>query len=695
MDSFTATTSSPEIDPNTLQPTIRAIKDAKQAFEIIKSLEADNRERTKVQTRIMERYNAEAPVKQSELEAQGLAYKSNFSTKPLPQLIDKVAPRFVAVLKKMRFLTNSAFPEDMPGANAKTEAFRKEITGLCRNREGWNDFLSDIAQENSLFGFTSVACHDEATWFPKHHRQDSFFVPRGTGHSSASAQFYVAKEEFLLHELFQLIQDRGAAEIAGWDIPNTVEAINAAVPDSARSTQSDVERVYADLSRELAVGTSFSNGARTVTAFHFYATEVTGKISHYIVTAKEGKQLFAKEDRYDSMPDACRFFSFQHGNGKLHGSKGIGREVYKMAGSLDRARNEVVDRLQMAGKIIITCPEQQIKRFRMSVVGNAVIISDQFAVQQSRVDGAVEPFLKLDEFFTRLLDQIAGTTSPRANEGGERVTKAQIELEASREEEGRDNVMDRFLSQFVGMINMIQKRACDPRCAESDALAMQQRLLKVMSREELDFISKQPAAETVDDFSERERQAIILAAQEGRGNPLYNQKELERRKLTSQINAEFANAVLMPDNDPTMTAEQTREQLLENTLLAQGQAVPVSPRDDFQTHFAALEPLVTATAHSLVDNPANLNVFQALVTHASDHLKNALAAGADKNALQQPIALVQAWEQALTQISQHEAAAQQAGASAAPADPNAAPAPADAQPAQAPAPASAPASTQQ
>lgn len=652
-----ATISSPTIDAQTLQPTMRSIKDPAQAYEIIKSLEADNKERSKVATRIMERYNAEAPVKQSELEAQGLGYKSNFSTKPLPHLIDKVAPRFTSVLKQMRYLTNSALPENHPGANVKTEAFRKEITKLCRNREGWNDLLADISQENALFGFTSVACHDECTWFPKHHRQDGFFVPRGTGHSSGSAQFYVAKEEFLLHEIFRLIADRESAQFAGWNIENTVEAINAAVPENTKSGFSDTDRVYADLNRELAVGTSFSNGARTVPAYHFYATEISGKISHYIISAKDGKELFAKEDRYESMPDACRFFSFQHGNGKLHGSKGIGREVYKMAGALDRTRNEVVDRLQMAGKIIVSCEEREIKRFRMSVVGNAVIIPSQFAVSTTRVDGAVEPFLKLDEFFTKLLDQIAGTTSPRANEG-ERVTRAQVELEASREEEGRDNVMDRFLSQFVGMINMIQKRACDPRCSEPDALQMQQRLLEIMTPEELQAICTQPAAETVSDFSERERQAIILVAQEGRGNPLYNQKELERRKITSQVNAEFAEAVLMPDNDPTETAEQSRMQMLENGLLAQSQAVPVSPRDDFQAHFATLEPLATATANSLVDNPAALPVFKVCVAHANEHLQYALNSGVDKNSLQEQTAMIEAWVEYATQLEQHEAQVQ-------------------------------------
>lgn len=644
-----AAINSPQLDAQTLAPANRAIKNAAQAWEIVKAFESENSERNKVNARIMQKYNAERPHSQGELEAQGLAWKSNFSTKPLPHLIDKVAPRFSSAIKGMRYLTSAAFPDDVEGAAAKTEVFQKEITKTCRTREGWNDLISEVAQENALFGFTSVSWHDEYCWFPKHYRQDNFFVPRGTKHFAGSAQIYICREEFLLHELFEFLKDPAAAEIAGWNIQNTVDAINSATPDAIRSRNSDVERVYADLSRELTVGSSFTNGARAVVVYSVFVTEIDGKVTHYILADKEGKELFAKEDRFASMADVVAFFSFQHGNGKLHGSKGIGREVYAMAAALDRGRNEVVDRLQMAGKIVVSCDEKDIKRFRMSVLGNAIIIGSAYNISTSRVDGAVEPFLKLDSFITDLLDQIAGSASPKAIEG-ERVTKAAIELMAGREEERRDSVIERFLSQFVRMMNTVQKRMCSPTCTEQDAQEMQRRLLRHMSQEELDYISNQPAAETVADFSEQERQSIILVAQEGRGNPLYNQKALEHRKISAQLNSEFADSVLLPDNDPTQQAEQTRQQQLENQLLSQGQPVPVSPRDDFGAHLAALEPLVISTAESLVESLEPLPVFETLVAHANEHLQVALSYGADQKALAEPAAKIAAWTKDLANL---------------------------------------------
>jgi hypothetical protein len=687
----------PDIDPITLQPRLRAIKDAAQAYEIVRSLEHENRERVKIGARIMDRYNAERPQRQSDLEAQGLAWKANFSTKPLPYVIDKLAPRFLQAVEGMKFLTSSAFPENAPGAMEKTETFRREITKLCRTREGWTDLIADIAQEDALFGFTSVAWHDEYCWFPKHFRQDSFFVPHGTKHYASSAQIYVAKESYLLHEFWGLIQNPAEAEAYGWNITNSVKALNDAQPESTRNKFSDPERVYADLTRELTIGSSYASGARTVDCYHVFATEITGTVTHYIISNKDGKELFHRDDRFASMSDVTTFFSFQHGNGKLHGSKGVGRDIYNMAAALDKSRNETMDRLHMSGKVVFSCEEKQIKRFRMSVFGNAVIVSDAFKPQSARIDGAVEPYLQLDDFLSRLIDELVGATTGKPTmRTGDRVTRAEVEIEAGKDEERRDAVIARFLRQFVRMVSTIQRRACSPQCNEQDAVQMKQRLLEVMTEEEMIWISNQAAAETVADYSEQERQAVILASVEGRGHPLYNQKELEKRKLAAQVNEEFAEAVLLPDNDPTQAAEQTRQQMLENELIASGKEVPVSPRDNFEMHMTELEPLITSILQMLVEDGSVLPLAKSAVAHAQAHLQAAAVSGVDKQKIAQAEQVINQWVQ---QIAQIEALAQQAAAQgfdpngnplAPPAAPPGMPAPGGMPPMSAPAPSGAP-----
>ena len=537
-------------------------------------------------------------------------------------------PRFVQAAKSVRYVTASKLPDRFPNAAFKTERFRDEITKACRGRDGWDDLLDDIAHENVLFGYTSAVWSDSYSWFPRAFGQDALLVPSNTKHTASSCQVLCVRESFLAHTLFEVIQNREAAKIAGWIVPEVIASINAASDEKVRSTASDMERVYADLQRQCSVATSFT-GSRTVDVWHVYVVEVDGRVTHIAFDDKSKKALFWKEKQFARLSDVCAFYSFQRGNGKLQGSKGLGRELYSMAAVLDRSRNEVVDRLQLSGKILFSAAESDIRRFRMSVVGNAILVSSAFTAAQQRVDGNVEAFVALDQFITGLLDQAAGATSPKAFEG-ERVTKAAVELFASREEERRDVLLDRFLTQFARMVSTLQRRLCSEQCYEADAREVQARLLEVMTREELDYLANQPAVSTVLDYTDAERQQIAIIATEARGNPLYNQRELERRQLTAKVGSDFADSVLLPENDPTEQAEQTRMQQLELSLLSTGQEVPVSSRDNHLIHLSVLQTAIENLAQqAATDAPAEAQMTL-LAAHAEQHLQLAEAQGQGK-----------------------------------------------------------------
>lgn len=589
-----------------------------QAVALVKGLQSEARDRNIKNARIQEKYNAERPYDPGRLASDGLSWKANFTTKPLGTLIDKVVPRFTTAVRNMRYLTASALPERYPDAAKKTELFRTEVTKTVRQHEDWDELMSNVAQENALFGFAALGWLDTTSWFPSFYRQDHFLVPQGTKHTARSAQVVALKESYLIHQMFDLISNRDAAKIAGWDVNNVVEAINSATPDDRRSQQSDPERMYADLSRESNVINSFF-GAKTVEVWHVLIAEVDGFITHVAFDAKSDKQLFWKSKQFPSMSDAAAFFSFQHGNGKLQGSKGIGRELYNMAGILDKSRNEVVDRLQLSGKLVLTCEERDIKRFRMSVVGNAILIASGYAVQQQKIDGGVEPFFALDRFLTEILDQVAGSTSPKLQEG-ERVTKAAVELNAAREEERRDAVIERFLTQFARLMSTIQRRLCSEGAIDSAAKNLQEVLLKHMTREELNYLSQQPAVAAIQDYSENERQRIIMVAQEARGNPLYNQYELERRSLEAKVSPDFAKGVLLAQNDPTESNENARQQKMEMLLLEEGQECEVSPRDNHLVHLQILQEVGAPLIQQAVDNPTAVPLLHSLAAHATQHL---------------------------------------------------------------------------
>jgi hypothetical protein len=648
----------------------RAISDIAQVFNIIGNLQQARRSQNEKNGRIQEKLNSERPYREEDLKAEGLGYKSNFSTKPLSTTVGKVSSRLTKAVQAARYLTSSELPDSIPEAKKKTELFRQEITNCVRRWPGWYDFLSEVAAETSTFGWTTVAWLDTDSWKPVHFRQDKAFLPDGTKHSVDTVQFAAFLQYIMPHELANLVrgedgseEDLRFAKDAGWDLENTFESINNARPPSIPAAQSapytDFRR-YADALRESSVTLSLVDGAKQVMLWHVFATEIDGKISHYMGDGNTQKMLFEKEDRFDKIEDCLALLSYEQGNGLLMGSKGIGREIYEISNIVDRSRNEAVDRLQMSGKLIITGPENKINRFKLSVVGNVCIIPDGFTLQQNKIESGATDFIALDGFLTKLLDQIAGGVTPRTFER-ERVTSTEVNLYASREEEKRDDIDTRFVTKLGAVISTMQRRIISDSTDE-DSKRVREKLLNYMSEEEMEQLAEQPALRTVEDYTMSDTQKIVAFADSKRQDPLYNQTKLQRRAAAALINAEFADDVILPENDPVVIPEQAREQLIENLVLVRGTEVPISPRDNHPVHRAVLKDAFKAIGQAAGSGDQKaLAIAEVFLKHWSAHLEAGLAAGEDKKQLQPEIEELKAVAQQIGEMQAHAAAGVQPG----------------------------------
>lgn len=472
------------------------------------------------------------------------------------------------------------------------------------------------------------------------------------------------KETILPHELFEEIQDREAAKTVGWDLSKTIKCINAASPAQLRDNLlagGNLDIWYQNAQRELTLGTSYTTGASVISVYNLLAREVTGEVSHYRLAGDGMDLIFQKDDRFKNMTDCLTFFSFQKGNGTMAGSKGVGREIYEFAAMLDRLRNETVDRSILSGKTLLQGDMKTLSKFKMSVLGNMMIIPREWTVAETRIDGNVEPFLKLDGYLGQLADTLVGSVSPRQLQG-ERVTAAQVNLYAGREEEAKDTKINRFLEQFVDLVGCMQRRICSPDVIDEDAQAFKKDMMDGgITREELKTLAEQPVAGTVRDLTAMQRQLIVSIAAEKKGNPLYNARALEVEDMNARVDADFADKVLLPDQDPTEKVEQSRQQQIEWSLLQKGEPVPVSPRDSHEIHIGILMPIAEQVGAALQGGQAGTAVFEAVVAHISEHFQQAQQAGAPKEFLAPIKVFLDKAIPMIAQLHQLDAAAQQVG----------------------------------
>jgi hypothetical protein len=622
---------SPDLTPGG-KPQQRSIRDIAMARDVIKTVVQAGRNRSIVGSRILAKYNAERPYEARRLESEGLGWRSNFTTKPLPSMVEQVAPRFVQAVDALKYFTNAELSDKWLNCTEKTDEFRKEITQTIRNRKGFSTLINDIAFNNGLFGHTICGLLDNYSWFPTYFSFEDSFCADGTKSDTRWAQIVVLKETLLPHELYSHIEDREAAETAGWKLENTAKAINLASPQQIRdrlNVGGTLEFWYQNALRELTIGASYMAGASVIVIYNLLVGEVTGKVSHYRVAGPEMLEVFSREDHFDSMEDCVSFFTFQKGNGTLHGSKGIGRDIYELAGMLDRTRNEVVDRLIMSGKTLMQGDVKRLHTFKMSVIGSTIIVPNGWTVLEQKIDGNVDGFLKLDVFFKQLVNELIGSTStPNMATAGEGMrSPAAWNLLAARENESKDIRIARFLENLTDLFGLMQRRLCDPDVDDQDAKDMQKRLLEKMTREELDELAAQPVAQTISDLTPLQRQSVVVIAQEKKGNPLYNQRQLEVEDLNARMGADFAKRVLLPDQDPTETAEQTRMQNLEIVLLSAGHPVEVSPRDNHMIHMQVLMPVAQQAGGMISQGNADTSVLEAMVAHINEHYTLALQQG--------------------------------------------------------------------
>lgn len=626
-------TQSPDIPEEGGKPRRRAIRDAAQARNIVLAVAESNRVRHTVNNRIFAKYNAERPYEQKSLENQGLGWRSNFTTKPLPAMIEKISPRFEEAVAGLKYLTSAKLASRWDGSVVKTEKFREGITKLIRSRKEWADLVGNVALDNALWGNSVVSWLDEFTWFPKHHRHDEFLLPDGAKQGVTLCQLIVLKETYLPHELYEEIRDREAAEAVGWDVDNAIKLVNTASPAGIRDQLVAggyaAESWYQHAERDLSIGASYMSGAGVIPTYSLLVREVTGKVSHYRLGGPELIPLFSQDDRFETMEECLAFFAFQRGTGTMHGSKGVGRDIYELAAMLDRGRNEAADRTILSGKTLIQGNPRELHKFKMSVIGAMVIVPQGWTVLEQKFDGNVEPFLRLDAYFQHLVDQLVGNISPivPATSGEAMRSSAAWEITTAREEEGKDHRIGRFLVQFMQMVHTIQRRICDVDITEEDAKEFQKLMLEIMSREELDELAACPPAETIRDLTPLQRQMIVAIASEKKGNPLYNQRQLELEDITARVDSDFAQRVLLPENDPTVQAEQQRAQQIELALLMQGVPVPVSPRDAHLIHLETLLPFAEQVAGAVMQGGMGTPVFESIVLHTNEHVNQGLNSG--------------------------------------------------------------------
>jgi hypothetical protein len=675
----------------------KPIETALQAYQVYLRFKKQNRARANRNKLIADKYNGESPYDPKDLEEQAQGWRSNVSTLFLASIVDRVTPRFTEAVHDIKYLTASELPDTYDDYVNKSEVFQARTTKLIREWSDWTDFVQRLSTENVLNGYTCGVNMDEHNWRPRTFRQEEVYFDEQTAQTARRLQCFCIEQDYFIHELVSLLGEPETTEKAGFNVENLKSAIEYAMPP--REDLPSDPRQLSDMAREGSLFFSWHRAAKMIQTVHVFVQDYNGEIDHWWVnrnssvtgepapsseddTRGGGDELFFGEHVVKKIEDVITLFSFQSGNDRLYGSKGLGRMLVNISIAVERARNLYFDQQYLAGLLIGTAEEKDLPYLQPKVMSPFLIIPKGFELMAQQLQFNPETFAQLDAKLTAIAEVIAGTFLPEQmstgqTPTGESPTATEVTIEATKEQEIRSGILNRWWNQITRLITQMQRRIyspinikaaieyreardeaaltglklvnedtmnllleIDPSAEETYTLAPElgradeqavgaivDMLDAEMLPDEILILAHTPALEWNTNIGAIEDNKILQFAAVAQGNPYWDQSKLNFEAGSAMIGFRRAKDLFAGNPAMSTNLESQREQFGEFSDMLGGQPMPVSDRDDHVQHLQALNSKVFAMLNTMRQMPpqtipeGDLNAMNLAITHGKAHIE--------------------------------------------------------------------------
>jgi hypothetical protein len=657
----------PNVDA-ALKPGNRTISSINQAISVCENMISDWKEGISHAARITAKINGERPYNQKAREKNGKGWMTNVSTGFLATECSKVIPRFFMPIKTAKYLTAAELPSGYPNGTEKAQHFRQVITETVRGWDKFNFYIRGLAREVGIWGFAFNAFLDEYEWRPTLFRMDRGFVPQGTEIMDEPV-FFLAKYDYKVSELFDLLNASVSAGRAEWKKDAVVKAINEAMAPSRDSTVYEA-RSYEDMVRQATVGFSYSKGVRVIKTWHLFAKETNGRVSRYILVAdpssrettveNDPRLLYEGLDQFASMKEAVVPTVFDYGDGTIHGCWGAGHILYDLAVQVEKIRCDSIDNIRLTNKVKIQVPDaKNVNDVKQLVNDQFVVVSGgQFAGNTAGLTSDTAGYAALDDKLSMLAQQKIGAFIPPIPSQPSDIKAAQINAAMMKEKELQEALLENWLIQWAEVVRVMIKRLVNPESPDPVAKEVQARLLEKLTPEEIMLLTNQFPVKSIIDFTEQRAQMRGTFAASVVNNPLFNQNTVARIMAEGAGDEKFVSAIVNQEGDGTSNSTAQRQQIMENTtMLTRATQIPVVSTDNDWVHMETVKPELEGV---LQDPNAQTAVADALLRHYAAHWEAGVAKKTlPKDKINDSKSWIASAEKAVTALAQRDAIRQQ------------------------------------
>lgn len=616
----------------------KAISNAGQALSIATRLVQDDVERDIMRSRVLAAFNGEPPYCESTLRQKAQSYRYNVSF----GFMEGVIGRAVVPYNDLTLNVDDLAQIDAILDDNKLNIMREEFALAIKNHGRWPKFISRLNQDLVLNGYNNALWPSDYDFFPTFVPQKDGYVNEGVLNDVQDLPVFVWRHDYLIHELYNKIEDEKIADKAGWNIDNVRQALTTALPRNLYTSNPNGSGNWTAVEEAIRGGSAFASivGAKVVETFHVFASELDGSVTHYIVLSNgvaakdyandgkfDGVELFKRERRFGSFQDILVYFDVETGDGNWHGSRGVGRRIFNTHKAIDKLRCSVLDQAFVSGLTLLQPGDQASQEdFQLSVIGPFAVIPAGITIGTTTLPALSQTTFAADNLLSVTSEQRIGDVVPSSGSavsGGDK-TATEARIAASRQMLiGRGN-LQRYLDPLSKVLSIMLHRLLKPDSQDSHAQKFQKALLhKGFTHEDFRKVRGAKSSGRIDDVLGESKANTQLVFAEFRGDPDIDQIDLKTRRITSVLGAKEAEELIITSQDKTKELEAAREQELELGTIIQGFPVPASPRDNQEVHLQVIMSWLDGQIQSLSQGQGGqpIDVLRGALEHTAQHAR--------------------------------------------------------------------------
>lgn len=619
-------TSFPASYPNVNNPKFegeknvrRAISTAQQAQSIADRLVLDDAGRDLRRAEVQRAINGAAPFSERALKEKNQGHRFNISCGYLEGACGRAMAPYYDLGLDEEFVAKIDADLDETKKNIIRDEFVKEV----KKWGMWPHNYAALVRETVNFGYCSaVFLNKFSPWWIAVRQRDGLVFARQPN-IARRLDVFVLKRSYLVHELYDYIENADAAKTAGWNIENVRVALMNAVPDDyVKNRLTGGWQIYEEAIRAAAFAASYGTGAKKVDTYHVYCQELTGKVSCWIVldttsqggarvsgNSSEGNpdvqiELYKHLDQFDSFDEVLTRFDLEDGDGFWHGSKGLGQKLYNVHKAHDRLFNSGLDQVYRGGLGVLKSTSQKgHENMGLQVTSDFVVLSPEVdAVPGIKMPTISPEFFSMDAALLATAVQRGGDVAPEAM-GVERAEKTATQStydQANKQVVTKAN-LKRWVAPLSQVIDTMLKRLLDAENGGELSKNFVNKLVeKGITPEDIQKIRRVQVLHSVEDVFGETKQSVSYISDKYRADPDVARMELKKKEIEVWLGPEASLQLVPGDADQLDALKASRLQTLEISSILDGNSVPVAPDDLHPVHLQTGVAYLNDAAQRLV-----------------------------------------------------------------------------------------------